>query len=238
MKCVRTNNTKEFIQGEAKEFYASHSIRHESSCRDTSQQNGVVERKQKHILETARTLFFQSRLPMSFWGDCVQCAVHVINKMPLSVLKRKSPFEVLFGKKPDYSHLKVFGYLCFVSTFKRNRHKFMPRAHKSVFIGYSLSQKGYKIYNLKTKEVIVSKDVVFFEHHFPYHQEDDTNRVHNFFLPVNSEEAQHSVLDNEQDNSDISAQDRNDLGIKNDLSQTTESAKEEPLCNTPEFPIP
>ena len=154
---------------------------------------------------------------MSFWGDCVQCAVHVINKMPLSVLKGKSPFEVLFGKKPDYSHLKVFGCLFYVSILKRKRHKFMPRAHKSVFIGYSLSQKGYKIHNLENKEVIVSKDVVFFEQHFPYHQEDDTNKLRNLFFPVNSEEAQHSILDNAQDNSDTSAQDKNDLGIENEL---------------------
>ena len=68
---MRTDNAKELIQGEAKEFYAKHGIKHESSCKDTPQQNGVVERKQKHILEIARTLFFQSRLPMSFWGDCI-----------------------------------------------------------------------------------------------------------------------------------------------------------------------
>ena len=75
IKCVRTDKAREFIQGEAKEFYA-HGIKHESSCRDTPQQNGVVERKQKHILETARTLFFQSKLPISFWGDCVESVVH------------------------------------------------------------------------------------------------------------------------------------------------------------------
>lgn len=62
---------REFIQGEAKEFYAQHGIRHESCCRDTPQQNGMVERKQKHILETGRTLFFQSKLAISFWGDCI-----------------------------------------------------------------------------------------------------------------------------------------------------------------------
>ena len=83
--------------------------------------------KQRHILGTARKLFFQSNLPIKFCGDCIQFAVHLINRMLLMVLKGKSPYEVLFGTKPTYTHLKVFRCLCFVSTLKRERHKFMPR---------------------------------------------------------------------------------------------------------------
>ena len=129
-------------------------------------------------MKTVRTLRFQSNLSISFWGDCAQCAVHIINRMPLDVLKGKTPYEILFGKKPDYSHLKVFGCLCFVSTLKKDRHKFMQRALKGVFIGYYPRKKGYKVYNLETKTVVVSKDVVFHEHHVPYQyskQKDGSN---------------------------------------------------------------
>ena len=136
-----------------------------------------MERKQKHILETARTLFFQANLPLKFWGEYVQCAVHLINRIPLMVLKEKTPYECMFGKKPDLTHLRVFGCLCFISTLKRNRHKLMQRAQRSVFIGYEIDKKGYKVYNLETKTVIVSKDVVFYEHHFLFHYEKQNSKV-------------------------------------------------------------
>ena len=110
------------------EFYIQKGIKHETSCPETPQQNGVVERKQKYLMETARTLLFQSNLPLSFWGDCAQYAVYIINRTALAILKNKTPQEVLFGKKPDYTHLKVFGCLCFVSTVKRDRHKLIQRA--------------------------------------------------------------------------------------------------------------
>ena len=107
--------------------------------------------------------------------------------MPLDVLKGKTPHEVLFGKKPDYTHLKVFGCLCFVSTLNKDRKKFMQRAQKGVFIDYYPGKKGYKVYNLETKNVIVSKDVVFYEHHFPYQyskKKEGINLTKQIFLPA------------------------------------------------------
>ena len=123
---VRTDNAKELTTGDALQFCLKHGIQQQSSCTDTPQKNGMVKRKHKHILEIARSLLFQANLPISFWGDCTQCSVHLINKMPLSVLGGLTPYENYFGKKPDYLHLKVFGCLCYVSTLKKERHKFMP----------------------------------------------------------------------------------------------------------------
>lgn len=118
VKAIRIDNARELTQGKALEFYLAHGIKQETSCVETPMQNGVVERKQKHILETARCLFLQSNLPMKFWGDCVQCAVHLINRMPLTVLGGITPYEKFHGIKPKLDHLRVFGCLCFVSTLK------------------------------------------------------------------------------------------------------------------------
>lgn len=131
--------------------------------------NGVVERKHRHLLEMARALYFQSNLPISFWGECVQTAAYLINRSPLSVLGHISPYEKLHGTPPSFSHLKAFGCLCFVSSLKHNRSKFAPRADITIFNGYSLSQKSYKTFNPKTNSIVFSRDVVFHEHHFPYH---------------------------------------------------------------------
>ena len=82
IKILRTDNAHELNKGETLAFYKSKCIPHQSCCTETPQQNGVVERKHKHLLEVARTLYRQSKIPSMFWGDCVLSAAHTINKMP------------------------------------------------------------------------------------------------------------------------------------------------------------
>lgn len=89
--------------------------------------------------------------------------------MSLKCLHNITPYEKLFTKPPLLTHLKTFGCLCYVSTIKVNKTKFDPRAQPAVFIGYSATQNGYKVFLLSTKQVIVSRDIVFHERHFPFH---------------------------------------------------------------------
>lgn len=89
--------------------------------------------------------------------------------MPFELLQNKTPYEMLFQVKPDLTYLRSFGCLCFVSTTTVGRDKFMPKAHPCVFIGYQFGQKGYKMYNLVTKKLLVSRDVRFFENIYPLH---------------------------------------------------------------------
>ncbi|KAL2921578.1 Retrovirus-related Pol polyprotein from transposon TNT 1-94 [Bienertia sinuspersici] len=185
VQIIRTDDALELCKGDILQFYLDKGIEHQQSCVETPQQNGVVERKHKHLLETARTLYFQSKVPPKYWGDCVQCAAHLINRMPLSVLNFLSPYEKLFGSKPDYSTLRVFGCLCYTSTIKQNRTKFDSKANPSVFLGYPHAQKGYKVLNLTTNKIQVSRDVTFYEKHFPFHYDKTSNNVP-FFLPTST----------------------------------------------------
>jgi hypothetical protein len=164
---VRSDNGSEFLSNDMQKYFSERGIIHQRSCVGTPQQNGVVERKHRHILEVARALRFQAHLPLQFWGECVLTATYLINKMPSSLLSGKSPHEILFHSKPNYSHLRVFGSLCFARNHSI-KHKFDQRGKPGIFIGYPYAQKGYKIFDIATKTIFTSRDVIFHEGIFPF----------------------------------------------------------------------
>jgi len=167
VRIIRSDNALELGRSnEALSFFAETGIKHETSCVHTPQQNGVVERKHKHLLEVSRALMFQSALPLRFWGECVLTATYLINRMPTKVLQGKTPFEILFGQVPSYEHLKVFGCLCFITTAKHGRDKFQERAKACVFMGYPFGKKGYRVMEIATSKFHESRDVVFHESKF------------------------------------------------------------------------
>jgi hypothetical protein len=162
---IRVDNGGEFFS--MQNFFRQHGTTYQHSCVYTPQQNRVVEHKHRHILESARALRFQAHLPLHFWADCVLTTVHSINRLPTPLLFHKTPFEKLYNKVPNYSHLKVFGCLAY-ATEVHATHKFAPRVARCVFLGYLVGQKAYKLYNITTHKFLTSRDIVFHEHIFPY----------------------------------------------------------------------
>ena len=106
IKTIRSDNRTDFF---LKAFFHSNGILHQLSCVDTPQQNGIAKRKHQHILNVAKALKFQSKLPLCFWDDCILIAVHLINRIPFKALGNKSPYELLFNSTPSYNHLRNFG---------------------------------------------------------------------------------------------------------------------------------
>ncbi|GKB56595.1 retrovirus-related pol polyprotein from transposon TNT 1-94 [Tanacetum coccineum] len=124
--CSR-DNALEFVKGQCGPYLESLGIVHQTSYVDRPQQNSRVERKHRHILDTARALRFHSKLPLKFWGDCITTDTYLINKIPSSVLSNKTPYELLLKRRPVYDHLRVFGCLAVVSNHSKTADKFEPR---------------------------------------------------------------------------------------------------------------
>lgn len=120
------------------------------------------------MLEIARGLWFQASLPIEFWGECVQTTAYIINKLPTPDLEKKTPHEILLGKKPTYDHFRVFGCLAYAHNKIAKTDKFSERGRACIFFGYPNGQKGYKLYDLKTLKIQFTRDVTFIENVFPF----------------------------------------------------------------------
>ncbi|KZV44983.1 hypothetical protein F511_32729 [Dorcoceras hygrometricum] len=118
-------------------FLQEHGIQHRVTCPHTSEQNGVVERKHRHVVEIGLTLLAHASMPLRFWPDAFSTAVYLINRLPFSAISGNIPFKLLYKKCPDYSFLKVFGSLCFPCLRPFNHHKLEFRSTPCTFLGYS-----------------------------------------------------------------------------------------------------
>jgi len=161
---LRSDNAKEYLSNSFQTYMTQNGILHQTSCVDTPSQNGVAERKNRHLLETARALLFQMQVPKSFWADAVSTACFLINRMPSSVLHGKPPYSILFPNEPLFPiEPRIFGCTCFVRDVRPHVTKLDPKSLKCVFLGYSRLQKGYCCYCPDLNQYLVSTDVTFFE---------------------------------------------------------------------------
>ncbi|RVW21065.1 Retrovirus-related Pol polyprotein from transposon TNT 1-94 [Vitis vinifera] len=145
-------------------FMSHNGILHQSSCAHTPQQNGVAERKNRHLVEIARTILLHSNVHFRFWGDAVLTTCYLINRMSSSVLHDQISHFLLFPDQPLYFlPPRVFGCTCFVHILTPGQDKLSAKAMKCLFLGYSRLQKGYRCYSLETHRYFISADVTFFE---------------------------------------------------------------------------
>ncbi|GJV65846.1 ribonuclease H-like domain-containing protein [Tanacetum coccineum] len=104
VKIVRSDNGIEFVNKKMFNMFSDLGILHQTYCAHTPQQNEIAERKHRRFLNVAKSLMFQGGIPLWFWSDCVLTAVYLINRLPLSILNGKSPFELVYKRKPNLSY--------------------------------------------------------------------------------------------------------------------------------------
>ena len=147
VQTLKSDNAKEYLSEPFQSLMLQREILYQTSCVDTPSQNGVAERKNRHLLETARALLFQMNVLKHFWVDVVSATFFLINKMPSSVLNWSTPYHQLFPNNPLFPiDPKVFGCTCFVRDVCSQVFKLYPKSLKCIFVGYSCVKKGYRCY--------------------------------------------------------------------------------------------
>jgi transposase InsO family protein len=127
MKKIRSDNGSEFKNLQVEEYLEEEGIKHEFFAPYTPHQNGVVERKNRTLIDMARTMLGEYKTPELFWSKVVNTTFHAINRLYLHRLLKKTSYELLTGNKPNVSCFRVFGIKCYILVKKGRHSKFAPK---------------------------------------------------------------------------------------------------------------
>ncbi|BFG32908.1 hypothetical protein CerSpe_191820 [Prunus speciosa] len=163
IKKLRSDRGGEYTSLEFSKFCENTGMERQLTVAYSPQQNGVAERKNQTIVEMARNMLGKKRVPLKFWAEAVNTAVYLQNRCPTSALKNITPFEAFSGRKPGVKHLRIFGSLCYIHVPSQKRHKLEETGEKGIFVGYGSCEKGYRVLNLRTQKVELSRSVIFDE---------------------------------------------------------------------------
>ncbi|GJT33879.1 retrovirus-related pol polyprotein from transposon RE1 [Tanacetum coccineum] len=176
-------------------FLKTHGISHYTTPPHTPEQNGVAERRHRHIVETGLALMHRAKLPLSFWSHAFQTVVYLINRLPTPILNNHTLYQHLFGQPPNYTKLKPFGCLCYPWLRPYTTAKLQPRSTHCLFLRYSTSKSAYKCYDPTTHRLYHSRHVQFVENLFPS-QTDFTKSLptpDDYFMARTSSSHSHSI---------------------------------------------
>ena len=163
VKKIRSDNGTEFCNDKLKKFFHEKGIDHQLTTPYTPKSNGLAERANRTILDGARAILIDSKLPIKFWAEAVATTTYLKNHSLVKPNEKLTPEEKFTGRKPSVKHLRIFGCECHYWIPKIGRTKFSPRTKIGTFIGYSRIRKAYRIYDIEKNRIIESRDVIFIE---------------------------------------------------------------------------
>ena len=167
VRVLRSDNGGEYQSSDLQKYLEGHDIIHQTTCSNTPQQNGVAERKNRHLLEVVRASLIAAKTPISYWGEAITSAAYLINRVPSNSINFQTPLQALTNAivAPTVPNLppRVFGCVAFVHLHKHQRTKLTSHALQCVFVGYALHKKGYRCYHPPTRQMYITMDVVFHE---------------------------------------------------------------------------
>nr|GEZ98942.1 retrovirus-related Pol polyprotein from transposon TNT 1-94 [Tanacetum cinerariifolium] len=156
-------NGTEFINHTLRDYYEEVGISHETSVARSPQQNGVVERRNRTLIEAACTMLIYAQAPFFLWAEAMATVCFTQNRSIIRLRHGKTSYEFLHNRIPDLSFFYVFGALCYPTNDSKNLGKLQPKADIGIFIGYALTKKAFRIYNRRTRRIVETIHVDFDE---------------------------------------------------------------------------
>ncbi|GMF37248.1 unnamed protein product [Phytophthora fragariaefolia] len=156
LKCIRSDNGTEFVNGTVAELCRRNGIMHQRSVSYSPQQNGVAERMNRTIMEKARSLLYYKGVSTGWWAEAVSTAVYLINRSS-NAHADATPYELGFKVKPRMDHLRVFGSQGYAHIDDVKRTKLEPKSFRCMFLGYADNVKRYRMFDLERSKIMVSR---------------------------------------------------------------------------------
>ena len=185
----RTDRGGEFTSQEFQTFCDQHGIKRHLTAPYSPQQNGVVERRNRTLMEMTRSMMKHMSVPSYLWGEAVRHSTYLINRVATRTLKLQTPYESYKKKKPNVGHLRVFGCVCYAKNEAPHLKKLDDRSKELVHLGIEPGSKAYRLYDPTNRRVVVSRDVIFAESKQWKWNEKETHKPIMITLPMASSES-------------------------------------------------
>ncbi|GKA23564.1 putative zinc finger, CCHC-type containing protein, partial [Tanacetum coccineum] len=148
---VRTDRGTEFLNKTLNAFFKEEGIENQTSAHRTPEQNGVVERRNRTLVEAARMMLSASKLPLFFWAEAIATACYSQNRSIIIPTHYKTAYHIINDRKPSIKHLHIFGCTCYLTRDGENLDKMKEKGDLCILVGYSTQSKGYRVYNKRTR---------------------------------------------------------------------------------------
>ncbi|GKF33737.1 retrovirus-related pol polyprotein from transposon TNT 1-94, partial [Tanacetum coccineum] len=163
VKELRSNNGTKFKTHKLEEFCDEKVISQNFSSPCTPEQNGVAERRNKTLIEAAKTMLNSIKLPKQFWGEAINTACYTQNRSIIVKRHGKTSYDVFRGRSPDISNFHVFGCPIHIHNHMDHLGKFDEKSDDGFFLGYSLVAKAFRVFNIRRQEIEETVNVTFSE---------------------------------------------------------------------------
>ncbi|KAL8094563.1 hypothetical protein AgCh_036190 [Apium graveolens] len=194
LKTLRSDRGGEYTSNLFRSFCRAHDINHQLTTTYTPQQNGVAERKNRTILDMAKSMVKAKHLPRTFWAETVLCAVYLLNRCPTKSVRNNTPNEAWSGSKPTVGHFRIFGCIAYAHVPDQKRKKLDDKGEKCIFTGYDKRSKAYRLYNPLAKKLIISRDVEFNESDY-WKWSEEERKVAGLFFQDDDDDADESNIE-------------------------------------------
>nr|GFC09899.1 retrovirus-related Pol polyprotein from transposon TNT 1-94 [Tanacetum cinerariifolium] len=153
----------EFLNQTLHAYFAAEGILHQTSVARTPEQNGIVKRRNRTLVEAARTMLSASKVPLFFWAEAIATACFTQKRSLVIPRHEKTPYHIINDRKPSVKFFHIFGSICYIARDGENLDKMKEKCDECIFVGYSTQSRAYRVFNKRTRVIMESIHVNFDE---------------------------------------------------------------------------